>query len=160
MKKILKPYQEFFAIYEMAVAVIDRQTNTNIWVENPATRNNKYFKFGNNSSWNKATKLARISLLKPVYLYHTNTNGVKDWELTTKEKRMLVDLLMSSSKTESLTNWQKVLGTYNQDNYSLPIEDWISDNWDKEEYPDAFTKDFPMPDYMLLEFDRKKAKNL
>ena len=48
------------------------------------------------------------------------------------------------------TNWQVTLIQYNFDNFYIQPEDTINNTFDKEEYPQAFTIDTPMPDYMRL----------
>ena len=135
-----------FNTNEMSLAAVDRKKNKAIWVENPNTHNNKYFKYYNSSSYLKADKLSRISLLEPEYIVHKGSN----WVLTNKEKKELIEILNEDSDFPGLTNWQRILGTYNFDNYFLGITDWVSGNYNITDYPNIFPLDYQMPDYTKL----------
>lgn len=142
---------EKFAIVEMAMAWIDKQNNVCAWVENLSGRNNKYFKYINSTSYTKATKVARISMFTEEYLIHKDPAGKQAWKLTNLEKKQLLNLLNSDNKEyKSITNWQAILVPYNKDNFGLFVQETIN-GFDKEEYPDAFPIDYPMPNYLELQ---------
>ena len=140
---------EKFCLNEMAMAWADRKTGRCVWVENPNNHNNKYFKYLNSFSYQKATKVARISLLEPKYLKHSGSK--KDWKLTNTEKQELIKLMnMDSRVYEGLTNWQATLVRYNFDNFYIDPLDTINSTFDIQEFPDAFSIDYSMPDYSKL----------
>ena len=138
-------------MYEMSMAWRSIQKNRCVWVENPTDYNNKYFKYLNGPSYNKAEKVARISLLKPQYLQHNNTDGKKDWILTNKEKKELIQLMnQPNKKYANCTNWQATIITYNEDNFEIDFDEIIADSYNKKKFPNAIPIDYPMPDYMQL----------
>lgn len=112
-------------IEAMAQTYIDRVANCSMYVNPDLNRiGNEYFKFCNNASWSKATKLCRISFNKPQYIIHTNSKKVSDWTLTAKEKRYLVRTLLSKSrKYINLTVWQALIVDYNTERYSLDLDE-------------------------------------
>lgn len=136
---------------EMSIAWIDKSSNKCCWVENPTGYNNKYFKYVNSFSYIKGDHMARISLLQPKYLEHKVMEGKKHWKLSNKEKKELINNMEKQNKTfPKYTNWQITLAQYNMDNFGIDIIDTLNNNFDMQEYPDAFTIDYPMPDYMQL----------
>lgn len=140
-----------FVINEMSMAWVDKKAGRCVWVENPNTHVNDYFKYFNSFSYHKADGVARISLKEPKYLEHKNKDGKKTWTLNKKEKKELVELMQSPSNVrKGFTQWQVTLIQYNFDNFYIDPEDTISGNFDKHEYPDAFSIDYPMPDYTQL----------
>ena len=165
---------ESSSLNEMSSAYSDERTHRNIWVENPGTHfislkkkteeelraGDKYFKYGDNESVSKETKCCRISILKPNFLYHRNKGKIMDWALTEGDKRELVKILESPhDEHPELTVWQMILFTYNEDRFGMRFQKFINDDWTDEEYPYAFRKDFPMPNYLSLQFEYNKAKN-
>ena len=137
------------ALNEMSMAWISKQNNRCVWVENPTGYNNKYFKYLNGASYSKADKVARISLLKPEYLEHSSEKA--NWVLTVKEKKELVFLMNQTNKKYApCTNWQATLITYNEDNFAIDFDETINGTFNKAEFPDAFSIDYPMPDYLQL----------
>ena len=136
---------------EMSIAWVDRETNKCCWVENPTGYNNKYFKYVNSFSYKNGDKLARISLLHPQYLNHTNSDGKKHWILNNKEKKELIKTMQEPCRDfPQITNWQKTLAQYNLDNFGIYIDETINGTFDKKKYPDAFDVNYPMPDYTQL----------
>lgn len=138
-------------IYEMSMAWNSKSNNRCVWVENPTGYNNRYFKYLDGITYNKAYRVARISMVEPNYLNHTNSDGLKDWVLNSKERKELV-LLMNqpNKKYKGCSNWQATLITYNEDNFGIDFDETISGSFDKEEYPNAFSIDYPMPNYLEL----------
>ena len=129
-----------------------------LWVENPTRYNNQYFKLYNSNIISKATKVARISMLKPNYLIHKNDDGKENWILNNKEKRKLVNLLHSKNEEyDILSNWQVIIATYNRDNFHIPFVNLIMKNITFDDYNEkvktikgAISLDQSMPDYMKL----------
>lgn len=141
-----------FVINEMSMAWVDKQANKCVWVENPNTHNSDYFKYYNSFSYHKADGVARISLVEPKYLSHKNTDGKDDWKLNSKEKKELVRIMQSPSNVrKGFTHWQVTLIQYNFDNFYIDPEDTINGTFDKQEYPDAFPINYPMPNYLELQ---------
>ena len=175
IQEILKLFDETLnPIVEQSAAYTDERNHRNIWVENPGTHfitlrkksedelrsGDKYFKYGDSENYNKETKCCRISILNPNFLYHSNKRGVKDWALTESDKRELIKILNSKhDEHPELTVWQMILFTYNEDRFGMRYQVFTDDTWKDEDYPYAFRKDFPMPNYHQLQFDYKKAKN-
>lgn len=150
--EVLEQFNQMAAINEMAMAWIDMDANKCCWVENPNTHENDYFKYLDSFSYIKADKVARISLKEPIYLEHSNEDGKKNWKLSSREKKELVKIMNKKSRVYAgCNNWQATLAQYNFDHYSIPPLDTIEGTFNKEEYPDAFTIDTPMPNYLDLE---------
>ena len=87
---------------EMATVHRDLENNITVCV-NPdrQRRGERYFKFYNASHYEAANKVIRISFDLPQYIYHTNTDGKEDWILNGKEKKELIEILLSQSKKYS-----------------------------------------------------------
>lgn len=144
IEKTLEP------MYEMSMAWTERLDKRCCWVENPTGYANKYFKYLDGITYNKAERVARISMLRPEYLNHKDPDGKVNWVLNSKDKKLLVVLMNKKSRTfPNLTNWQLTLITYNQDNFGLYPDETIN-GFNKEEYPNAFDIDTPMPNYLEL----------
>lgn len=151
IKELNQELREVLQLNEMSMAWVDTKAQRCVWVENPNTHETDYFKYYNSFSYHKADAVARISLLEPKYIKHRNLDGKNAWKLTNKEKRELIRLMNAPSKVHAgFTNWQATLIQYNFDNFFIQPEDTINRAFNKEEFPDAFDVDYPMPDYMQL----------
>lgn len=105
----------------MALTYIDKQDSYCLQVNPDQNSKTEYFKFFNNVSWVKATKLCRISFREPKYIIHTNSHKVDDWLLTKKEQKYLIKVLWSDSKKyKGYSVWQALIIDYNAERYSLP----------------------------------------
>ena len=105
----------------MALTYIDKQDSCCLQVNPDQNSKTEYFKFCNNTSWTKATKLCRISFREPKYIIHTNSHKVEDWFLTKKEQKYLIKVLWSDSKKyKGFSVWQALIIDYNAERYSLP----------------------------------------
>ena len=125
MNTLAKYFIKGELIEAMAQTCIDLQNNRSMHV-NPDLNciGNEYFKFCNNVSWSKATKLCRILFNKPQYIIHTNSRKVDNWILTAKEKKYLVRTLLSKSKKYvGLTVWQALIVDYNAERYSFDLQE-------------------------------------
>ena len=152
IKQITEEFKKLISLTEMSMAVTDK--NSAIWVEARSTRPkaNRYFKYYNNISYQRADKVARISIIKPEYIKHQNIDGKDDWILTKSEKRKLMILLNQSSEDfPEITNYQYIIAVYNRDNFYLSISKFIRGDYNESDYPDLLSLDYPMPDYMELE---------
>lgn len=146
IKKLNEEYEQFNEdhLYEMSKAFTE--DGWTIWVENPSTHNNAYFKLFDASSPTKATKVARIWLTRPVYV--KGHSGLPNWILTKQELKTLIKCLKQPyRKNKEITNWQQMIVTYNDAFCNIDSEDTISGNYEDE---DALPIDYPMPDYMRL----------
>lgn len=151
MKKLIKRLNNLLQLNEMSMAWVDTEAARCVWVENPNTHVNDYFKYFNSFSYHKADGVARISLVKPEYIHHRNTDGKKVWKLTSSDKKQLVKLMNEPSKSRpGYTNWQATLIQYNFDNYYIQPEETTNGTFDKNKFPDAFDINYPMPDYTKL----------
>lgn len=151
-------------IEAMAQTYIDLQNNRSMYVNPDLNRvGNEYFKFCNDASWSKATKLCRISFRAPKYIVHTNSRKVSDWTLNAKEKKYLVRVLNSKSDDTTLTVWQALIVDYNKERYSLPAS--VTKQLTKQKQQElskgvitdlvdrmihALPIDLPMPNYLKL----------
>lgn len=135
----------------MSMAWVDTEAQRCCWVENPNTHENDYFKYLDSFSYKKAGYIARISLKEPKYLKHRNSDGKKNWVLNNKEKKELVEIMNSPSKSrEGFTNWQATLIQYNFDNFFIQPGETINSTFDKNKYLDAYDINTPMPNYLEL----------
>lgn len=125
MNTLAKYFIKGELIEAMAQTYVDRIANCSMYVNPDINRiGNEYFKFCNNASWSKATKLCRISFNKPQYIVHTNSRKVDNWILTAKEKKYLVRTLLSTSKKYvGLTVWQSLIVDYNAERYSFDLQE-------------------------------------
>lgn len=137
----MKTFREFLTeskdsnvLFEMSKAFdIDSPKGT-IWVENPTGYNNKYFKIYNNPSISKATKVARISMLNPSYLKHSDNLGKNNWILSKNQIKNLVMKLDSNSGYDNITNWELLILIYNNDNYNISPISLQTGKITKDEY--------------------------
>lgn len=155
LEQLLQPLNEM----SMAFAYKDKRIDVCAWVENPSSRDNRYFKYYNNSRYNNATKVARIRLDKPIYVGGIHKEkGLEQWILTDIERKELICLLNSpSDEYIGLTRWQSILIRYNADNFFLTSQQTINDELSKADmdpkmpkYIKPFPIDYPMPDYNQL----------
>ena len=109
----------------MSIRVDNSNTNRG-FLKNP------YFKVYNSDDYTKYTKLVRISMTKPEYIIHNN----EIWNLNSKEKKLLVDILNSTTK-KGITVWESLKNTIK----SYPF----ITNEDKE-----FINSLSMPNYLNL----------
>lgn len=136
---------------EMSMAWNSKQYNRCVWVENPSSFENKYFKYLNGLTFGRADKCARISMLEAKYIQHKDYGGKQNWILNNKEKKELVNLMKQPNKKYAdCTNWQATLITYNEDNFGIDFDETIFNTFDKVQYPQAFSIDYPMPNYLEL----------
>ena len=139
---------------EMSMAWYSQTHKRCCWVENPSGYNNKYFKYYNGAIYGKADRCARISMIEPKYEQHRPYKGKQNWTLTEKEKRELCQLMEEHNKKYNCTNWQATLITYNEDNFGIDYEATLNSTFSKEEFPEAFDINTPMPDYTKLKANK------
>lgn len=96
-----------------AMATVARDVQRKMLIEvNPGVmhKRNAYLKLYNDTSKQKASKVARISMYEPIYIEHANVGrkaGKKDWILNSKEKREFIAFL--NSVQNGYTVWQKTI---------------------------------------------------
>lgn len=158
LKEVLEPQ----TLNEMSMAFHykDRYVEVCAWVENPTSRDNRYFKYYDSEYSSTASKVARIRIDRPDYVggNHKERN-LKKWTLSKNEKQFLMTILKSESDDyKGLTKWQDILITYNRDNFHIKAEDTINGNIDKGtrnplliDKIKPFPIDYPMPNYLELE---------
>ena len=152
LKFLYEHFSKDNQVNEMSMAWVDQKAQKCCWVENPNTHENDYFKYYDSFSYRKANHIARISLKSPQYLKHKNKDGKKNWILTNKEKKELIQLMQEDSTNhKGFTNWQATLIQYNFDNFYISFDDTKNGTFDKKKYPKAFDINTPMPNYMELD---------
>lgn len=94
--------------FNMCVAVNpDRKRNL---------KNSEYFKVYNHIHPDKATKIARIKFRECGYVIHCNNGGKKNWELNLKERKQLMRILISPSKSfPNKSVWEELIRNYNNE---------------------------------------------
>lgn len=140
-----------YDLYAMATVARDVQRKMLIEV-NPDYRHkgNSYLKLYNSDSKQKASKVARISIYKPIYIEHANIRrmvGKEDWVLNSKEKKEFIDFL--NSVQNGHTVWQKTVIDYNKE-LDLFEEDTMENLLPNPKYSDYLPYNLPIPNYTLL----------
>lgn len=143
---------------EMAKVYSDRKNNISIQVNRSERRNSCYFKLYNNKNYAGASKVARIDMKSPAYVYHFNGDGKGDWILNSEEKSMLVDLLSRELPTGN-TLWQEIIIIFNREG-DLPEWETRKNLVGNLMFPKHLPFDLPMPDYTKLHYDTKKANKV
>ena len=121
-----------------------------------------YFKYFNSANYRTADKLARISFTEPMKVRHRNDDK-QEWELDTKDKKILCEFLASKSqkyKQLNITNWQSALYHWNHeyrffthdypDDSGLEIEAYFEGFFDDIKHPSYLKSTLKMPDYTLI----------
>ena len=85
-----------FTSPELSIAVNPDQTKSISFVADP------YFKVYNGGSFSSSTKIARISIKDPHYIYHKNNGNKKQWILNTNERKILNNILLSVIGTKTV----------------------------------------------------------
>lgn len=91
-----------------AMATVARDIQRKMLNPDVMHKGNAYLKLYNDTSKQKASKVARISMYEPIYIEHANVGrkaGKKDWILNSKEKREFIAFL--NSVQNGYTVWQK-----------------------------------------------------
>lgn len=119
----------------------------------------QYFKVFKGKHYENAEKMCRISFLEPRYIKeHSNNNGAENWELNSKERKLLMKLLLSKSDTRSnitaefLTNWELAIEEFNREKGTSrdKTEKLIMKNQKYIQRRDLLPFNLPMPDYTKL----------
>ena len=71
-----------------------------------------YFKFLDGYSWDKAKRLARITIYNPTYIIHKSNDGKEQWILNSKERKLL-DNIMHSRTKDGISVWHNVCEEFN-----------------------------------------------
>lgn len=153
-------------IEAMALTYFNRENNCSMCVNpDPNRVGNEYFKFCNNYSWSKATKLCRVSFRSPRYIVHTNSRKIEDWTLSKKEQKFMIRCLLEQSKKyKGHTVWQALIIDYNNERYAISVDEteritlaFQKDLGLKSELSEyeklmliALPIDLPMPNYLKL----------
>lgn len=85
----------------------------------------EYFKVYNNDNARKADKVIRIKFRSAEYVYHKNSDGKKDWNLNSKEKKSLIKLLQTPSKFDNLSNWQYAILQFNLEAFDISLKEAV-----------------------------------
>jgi hypothetical protein len=113
-----------------------------------------YFKFYNNSNYNKADSVIRILFTEPDYIVHKD--GKKLWNLNSSDKRLLMQILQEESKQyKGITNWDAAKFNWNYEYLEemLDFEKYFDGEYDKQ-YKDVvgyIKSDLEIPDYTQIE---------
>lgn len=157
--KLDKFDDEFYSeeLTEMAHVRRDRKQDFILLGVNPDRNHtgDPYFKFYDRESWQKATKVARISFLSPKLISH-NSGRIKPWtQLSKNDIENLHDYLDSPYRQDSrLTVWDALkyswnyeFGFYMGDIYSYLRGDWDEDHCD---HPSYIKSTLECPDYFPI----------
>ena len=75
-----------------------------------------YFKIFNNTNYEKADKVIRLSLLKNKVIYHKNSDGKTDLILNAKQFKQLNTFLSKKNVIfPKITNWEFLIIVYNKE---------------------------------------------
>ena len=156
------PVQE--CVYAMANVFSDRNEEVSIQVNpDPLHVGLAYFKYYNASSYVSATKVARISMHAPLYVFHNNSDGKQNWILNSKERKVLHNALKKRIPRLGLTVWENTILYYDREKFpAISIEEilectvenkqeWIEKYGDVSRFIDTIVPiDLPLPNYLLL----------
>ena len=95
IKEVLNE-KTIFSSPKISITVNPDQTKTISFIDDP------YFKIYNGESFNSATKIARISLKDPHYIYHKNNRNKKQWILNSAERKILINTLTTIVGTKTV----------------------------------------------------------
>lgn len=144
-------------VYSMATVIKSQQYNVLITADPDVDHiGEPYFKFYNNASFDKASKIARISFLEPKYIHHKNARGhFDDWVLNSKERKLLVELLTKKvshfkSNGEKMTGWEYAISQFNNEK-GYEQEDTENNLLPNKLLDDSVAFNLPMPDYTKLQ---------
>lgn len=144
----------FENLNEMATIYKSREYSILIAVNPDSHRaGDPYFKFLNDSNYQRASKIIRILFNRCDYVIHNDGKGF--WNLNNKDKKLLVSILnKSSTKYKGYNNWEAAKFDWNLEYLEelLDIEKYY-----KGEYDDIYKNDkgyisstLTMPDYTKL----------
>lgn len=162
MKTLILAHKE----YINAMATVGRHFKPNfIIVVTPDTNRHGicYFKYLDSDSYASAEHIARINIREASRVYHTDNTGKQEWNLNSKDKKVLCNYLLDESKYRGVTNWQLLLYHWNNEHgflernygktYDSPINAFVDGFYDTEENvadPNYVASYLEMPDYTQL----------
>lgn len=128
MKKYIVASEE---IYSMATIGINRDPKFSVAVNPDSNRvGEAYFKYYDDAHYSKANHVARISFMDAKYIKHHR--GKKQWKLTKRDIRNLVEFLNNRHKAfVNLTNWDVAKFFWNLE-YGNFYADYPVDNYETE----------------------------
>ena len=144
-------------VYSMATVIKSQQYNVLITADPDGDHiGEPYFKFYNNASFDKASKIARISFLESKYIHHKNARGhFDDWVLNSKERKLLIELLKGTINRykingTKMTGWEYAIHQFNSEKGydDIEIENNLLPN---KLLDDSVAFNLPMPDYTKLQ---------
>ena len=155
IKLFLKEYLD-----EMSTVCRDNQNNVSIAVNPDSERQgHPYFKFYNNVYYGDAAKVVRILFNSADYVENKNAEDQKLWKLSHKEKKLLKELLSSTSAEYSdMTIWEACKFEWNFEylEQSINLDKYVNGEYDKDktftENPGYVHYSLEMPDYLELNF--------
>lgn len=111
-------------VYAMANVYTSSEEGVTIQVNpDPLHLGLPYFKYYNSSRYFKATKIARILMDIPAYVYHSNNGRLEDWILNSNERKQLDSILSSrSTKYPGYTVWQAVIIDYSLEKFGIDFD--------------------------------------
>ena len=139
-------------LVEMANVKSDKRRNTSVQVNLREGLNVDYFKFYNHQDFERADKVCRISMRSPKYIEHANVDGKKNWVLSSRERKMLMECMAERSSSNGWTLWEQLIIAFNKEKPGLQLDEdeTVMNTMDNLVYPDHLPIDLPMPDYRLL----------
>ena len=157
--QLISEYRNKIAIPEQGVvlegkAISDRKYNISIIVEAKPYYNYgviAYFKCYNHANESKATHCVRVCFKIPRYLDHNDPMGKKFWELSSKDIKILLEILQSppSNKSGRDTTWDELIYQY-AEAVGLLTEYQTATIYKNNIHDNIVPKDCPIPDYTKL----------
>ena len=141
---------------EMATIYKNREYGILVAVNPDSKRSgNPYFKFYNNVSYDKATKVVRILFNYPDYVLHKDRMEL--WKLNSKEKKLLIKILKEESDMyDGYTNWDIAKYEWSLEYLEEPLNmaKYFKGEYDTiyKNNPGYIPSTLKMPDYTKLQF--------
>ena len=145
-------------MYEMSTVAINKDKPNLLVMVNvdPNRIGNPYFKVFNSSSYQKATKVARLHFFDEGVELHRGKYEI--WDLTKKDIKIIKEFLQRNHKGSlKYTNWQMACWLWNLEyNYfQFDIDDidrYMNGDFDKQfkDHPSYIPSDTPIPETWIL----------
>lgn len=151
-------------IESMARVGVDTDSNMIYYVNPDLNRiGEPYFKVYNNTSHQKANKIARISFLTPKYIEHRDESGKQPWKLNSSDRKKVCNYLNKKSPFLGVTFFQYAMYNWNleygfldhtlDEKYDSPLSAYKDGFFDTEEnlsHSSYLASYLVIPDYTQL----------
>ncbi len=122
------------------------------------TLNIPYFKVYNSSSYEKASRVARLHFKNSGMEYHIRDKkrSIPTWSLNTSDKQKIIDLLRKPyRKNKKYTNWQALCFEWNDVNGligNIDIDEYFAGKYDEKyiKHPNSALREAYVPSYQKM----------